>query len=236
MLSLPADEVHIWTWPAEPDEAAPQDGEALLLDEQEQQRMARYRFAHDRRRFLLRHQTVRRLLARYTGLAASSLRFEFNSHGKPRLASDHAPPHLHFSLSHSRHLVALALARGREVGVDIEHLNPRIALLKLATGCFALPEIAALRSVPPAQQLEAFFRIWTLKEAFIKANGLGLSMPLKSFAVTPGPPPGLISPSADHGGKHWQFGQWQVAEESCLAVALQVEPDHPPLRFVVESL
>lgn len=236
VLSLPDDEVHIWIWQPEPDAPASLAEESCLLDAEERQRMAQYRFANDRRRFLLRHQTMRRILSRYTGLEAGSLRFSLNPHGKPRLASDHAPPHIHFSLSHSRQRVAMALTRDRELGADIEDISPRIDPLTMAAGCFASQEIAALRSVPAPQRLETFFRIWTLKEAYIKARGQGLSLPLKSFAVSPGPPPLLLAAPPDTSVHGWQLGQWQIEKESYLAVALPVAPDHPTLRFVIERL
>lgn len=233
MIPLPVNEVHIWTWLADGEEPATLV-EHDLLDEQEKKRMARFRFSVDRYRFLHRHLGMRKILARYTGMEASSLRFTFNPYGKPRLKPANSSPNIHFSLSHSRGFIAMAVIRGRKIGMDVEHIKSSIDPMSLAEGCFAPEEVELLRSTSPARRLDVFFRIWTLKEAYIKACGLGLSLPLKSFSFKLGEHIGLCYAPIEHGGQNWQFGQWLI-QENYLAVAVPVEQKKPPLHFVFKT-
>ena len=105
------------------------------------------------------------------------------SFGKPCVAEGD----LRFSLSHSRGLALYAVARGLEVGCDLEFRDPRLACGRVAERFFSPPELHALRSLPAERWAEGFFNGWTRKEAYVKARGLGLSLPLDSFAVTLAP-------------------------------------------------
>jgi 4'-phosphopantetheinyl transferase len=149
-----------------------------LLDEPERARAARFRFARDRRRFVVRRATLRRLLAEHCGGRAEALRFEENGFGKPRLSG--GP---HFSASHSGERMMAAIA-DVEVGADIERIDAGLAWSPLAESLFAASERAALTGLPDAEACTAFFRCWARKEAFVKALGLGLSYPLDAFAVS----------------------------------------------------
>ena len=120
------------------------------------------------------------ILAGVTGGAPAGLRFDYSIHGKPSLTGTNAA--LHFNLSHSDGLAALGVSHMRVLGVDIEHERP----LKedIAERFFSRGEVAALRALPEAERLAAFYRCWTRKEAVVKAIGEGLSRPLDSFDVT----------------------------------------------------
>ncbi|HEY5801114.1 MAG TPA: 4'-phosphopantetheinyl transferase superfamily protein [Burkholderiaceae bacterium] len=153
-----------------------------VLDAQEQARAARMHFTADRDRCALARLVLRTVLARYAPIAARDWRFETNAYGKPALAPGQAP-HLCFNLSHAREAILLAVGAGCELGVDIEATS-RAAPLDVADHYFAASEAQALRALPPSLQHDRFFDLWTLKESYIKARGMGLSLPLASFAFS----------------------------------------------------
>jgi 4'-phosphopantetheinyl transferase len=180
--------VDIWLLAAPED--APEGGvgrAAAWLDDEERARMERYRDAADRSRYLFAHALVRATLSRYAPeTAPPAWRFRLGAHGRPEIAAGAGTPPLRFNLSHTEGLVACAVALGRDVGVDVEHTaTPRFdvdACLEIAASNFAPSEIAALAALPREARRERFFAIWTLKEAYIKARGLGLALPLARFA------------------------------------------------------
>ncbi len=156
-------------------------GATQLLDDDERRRASRFVFERDRRRFTIAHAWVRILLGRCLAQTPESLRFVVGPYGKPAVAE--APIDLRFNLSHAGERAFVALALGRDVGVDIDEERP-LDVLELANRFFAPAESAALRGMPPSEQTRAFFRCWTRKEAFIKALRLGLSFPLRQFEVS----------------------------------------------------
>lgn len=155
-----------------------EDSSSLLnmLDDKEQQRYHRLHKNH-RQLYLLSHAACRQILARYTGCAASEIKYTLNPHGKPGLPNSQ----LSFNLSHSHELAIIAISAGTEIGVDVEFLKPKPSWKKLAKRFFNSAEYTYLLQQAENQQLESFFQLWTRKEAFIKALGTGLSTPLKSF-------------------------------------------------------
>jgi 4'-phosphopantetheinyl transferase len=181
-------DVDVWLLAAPEDAGAERVARcAALLDAGEHARMARFRAAADRARYLFAHALVRATLSRYAPeTRPAAWRFHVGAHGRPEIATDGAAPTLRFNLSHTAGLVACAVARGRDVGIDVEHTAaPRFdaqACLEIAASHFAPSEIAGLAALPPEARRERFFAIWTLKEAYIKARGLGLALPLASFA------------------------------------------------------
>ena len=180
----PAGEVEpVDVWIARTEELAREAGAlAGTLDADERDRAARFHFEEDRRRFALRRGWMRRVLATYVGGAAESLRFEYTPHGKPSLAS-RGEAALEFNLSHSGELAVLAVTFGRRVGVDVERRKRDRDLEGLAERFFAPDEAAAIRSLPSPARVAAFYRCWTRKEAFLKARGEGLGLPLERFSV-----------------------------------------------------
>jgi 4'-phosphopantetheinyl transferase len=148
---------------------------AGLLTPDELERAARFRFDRDRNRYIVCRGTLRELLG-VTG------RFVYGPYGKPRLEGSE----IRFNVSHSHGLGMIAIAQGREVGCDIERIEQKFADEQIPERFFSPAEVAALRALPEPEQCEAFFRCWTRKEAFIKACGMGVSLPLDSFDVTLG--------------------------------------------------
>lgn len=174
--------IDIWQWPLDV-AAAALPGLVAALSDAEFARAARFVHERDRLRFIAGRGHLRAILGAYLAVPAKRLAFDYNAFGKPRLAGAGEPP-LHFNLSHSAGVAVLAVCDHYQIGIDIE----RVAPFKedLAGTFFSAAERRALRCVPPDAYLDAFYRCWTRKEAFVKAHGAGLSLPLDSFDVSIG--------------------------------------------------
>lgn len=180
-LALPKDEVHVWRASLE-QPAGYVEELARLLSAEEQDRAARFLSQKHRERFIVARGVLRRLLGGYLATAPEELRFVYGTHGKPELAEQHSG--LRFNLSHPHLLALYAVARCREVGVDVEYPRPGTAIERIARRFFAGVEVAALESLPQALRSEGFFNCWTRKEAYLKARGAGITIDLDSFAVS----------------------------------------------------
>jgi 4'-phosphopantetheinyl transferase len=146
-----------------------------------------------------------------------------NEHGCPRIRPDQNEAGLRFNLSNTDGLVACAVTVGRDVGVDVE-LPKDFEHARLAERYFAAPEVEALRSLPPAAQRERFFRVWTLKEAYIKAREMGLAIPLGDFWLDldqPGPIGIAFAPRLDDRSGEWQFVSEILPESHAFALAVR---------------
>lgn len=155
-----------------------------VLSQDESQRSQRFRFAADRRRFVLARAALREVLAQYVKADAKLLQFEYNGYGKPRLAKIQS--NIAFNASRSGEKALIACTSGREVGVDVEAMRRDLEIEDLAKRFFTSAENQKLQSFPADQKYEAFFRCWTCKEAFVKAVGQGLSLGLDKFDVSAG--------------------------------------------------
>ncbi len=195
-LSPDPDEVHLWRVRLTTEEGF-LSSLIEILGEDERARSERFRFPRDRRRHIVSHAALRLILSRYCGCLPQEIRFRHNPFGKPMLAPElqTAPPFLQFNLSHSDDLALIGVTFDKQIGVDIERIRPELAEDRIAERFFSPREVMALRSLPPTDQPRAFFRCWTCKEAFVKARGLGLSLPLDRFDVSllPEQPPALLS-------------------------------------------
>ena len=192
-LAIPDDEIHVWRVAL--DAGTPVEAQlAQLLSVDEQDRLLRFHSSSDRRRFAIRRGTLRMLLSAYTGIPGAELRFTHGKNGKPGLdqRSDYLLPCFNTSASANRALIAIS---GKiPVGVDIEYMRPIDEIHDIASKYFSAQERDSLAELPRDLQPGGFYRIWTSKEAIIKADGRGLSMPLNSFVVSsdPGEPPQLL--------------------------------------------
>lgn len=194
---LPADEVHLYC--VSLDRLANHLAScAATLNAEESARAARFYFARDRQRFIGARGGLRRILSRYLASTAQQIQFCYNAYGKPSLAPPFAASGLTFNLAHAGEFALYALAYQRQVGVDIEQIRPTIDYEQLAKQVFSPAELQSLRQVPAAERLAAFFNGWTRKEAYIKAQGLGLSLPLNQFTVTLAPPEPAQLVSTEH--------------------------------------
>jgi 4'-phosphopantetheinyl transferase len=222
-LTLGRDEVHLWRASMNCT-AAQVEILKHTLSAEELRRAGRYRFKKDREHFIVARGLLRTILGRYLDEEPSQLRFCYGPHGKPALATVFGGDALRFNLSHSHGLALFAVTRRREVGVDLEYIQAHLADDQIAERFFSPREVALLRDLPKDVRREAFFIFWTRKEAFIKATGKGLSLPLNQFEVSlvPGKPIVLLSANDDH-QKTFRWSLQALAAASGYAAALCVE-------------
>lgn len=163
----------------------PQSLERLerLLSSDELSRANRFVYAEHRRRFVACRGVLRSFLGSHLDLDPASINLKTEKHGKPRLA-DPGSLDIRFNLTHSRELAVFAFALSREVGIDIEEIRQDRDIDEIAARYFSRRERSELAAVSPRDGVHAFFRCWTRKEAYLKARGDGLSVPLDSFDVT----------------------------------------------------
>jgi 4'-phosphopantetheinyl transferase len=176
------------------------------LSDAERERAARFRFERDRRRFIVARARLREELAARLGVRPEAVRFAYGDNGKPRLA-DHA---LQFSVSHCDDVALFAFSKTAEVGVDIEAIRPVREADAIAVQFFSPLEHAGYAALAPRDRLLGFFRVWTRKEAYVKALGVGFSMALERFDLSVAPRgwhvhsffplPGFIASLACHHG------------------------------------
>lgn len=186
---LRPDEIHVWRSHLVVDTPS----QLLLhsyLSEEENKRAARFRFDSDRARFITARGTLRALLAQYLCKQPTDLQLVLGREGKPALAPKPAGETLSFNLSHSQDMAIFAFGRNRNIGVDVERIRPDLDCENIAHHYFSAGEMRSLAGLPRQRRVEAFFLCWTRKEAYIKACGGGLQIPLDSFDVSlePGSP------------------------------------------------
>lgn len=201
-LVLGVDDVHVWR--ATLDQPPPHFLHNLAADEQAW--AERFYFEKDREHFIVAHGVLRAILGRYLNRAPESLSFCYSAHGKPSLAGNA----IRFNMSHSHGIALYAVTRGREVGIDIERIRSNVEVEEVAERFFSQREVAKLRTLPAGVQREAFFNCWTRKEAYIKARGEGLSLPLDQFDVSlaPGEPVALLGTRPDPS----EAARWSLRE------------------------
>lgn len=202
-VQIGRDEVHLWRIALGrlPAELA---ALAQTLSPDERERAGRFYFERDRSAFLVARGALRALLARYLGQAPAELRFSYGPQGKPKLAHRG----LSFNLAHSGALALLAVGDGAAIGVDLELIPPLFPGEAVARHFFSSDELQVLLATPARHRHRAFFTYWTRKEAFIKAVGGGLSIPLDAFDVDW---PGLEGPSVRFRGLDAP-GPWSLAD------------------------
>lgn len=194
-----------------------------LLCSSEREQAAR--FTSDRRRheYVFAHGLVRAALSRLAPqVAPAAWRFTRDRYARPFISYPRSAEPLHFSLSHTDGFVACAVSSCERVGIDVEATDRPVSHLEIARTFFSSAEHADLISLPPAQQKDRFFDLWTLKEAYAKARGLGLQLPLDEFSihVAPGGKRGITF-SRDLGDdpESWCFSQFSPSPRHRLAVA-----------------
>jgi 4'-phosphopantetheinyl transferase len=216
-------EVHLWRAAlVQPPEALRGFHSTLAPDETA--KAARYRFQRDRDHYVAARGLLRRLLVRYLARAPQSFRFSYGAYGKPSLDAAPGAQDLRFNLSHSHELALYAFTRGRDVGIDIEHMRADFAGDDIAERFFSAREVSMLRALPAAARTQAFFNCWTRKEAYIKARGEGLSHPLDEFDVSliPGEPAALLGTRGDPQElTRWSLQALDAGEGYAAAVAVQ---------------
>lgn len=223
MLSCDAHAIDLWlTYYDEASSPALQERMRLLLSDAERAQQARFHFADDRLRYLVTRAMVRTVLSRYAAVAPAAWTFATNAYGRPELAARHAGYGLHFNISHTRGLIALAISANRDLGVDVEHLTARAGAAGIASQFFSPHEVAALGALPEAHRQERFFEYWTFKESYIKARGMGLSLPLDRFSFELSDPQAVRIAFDDGFGdsdpQRWCFWQARPTPDYLLAL------------------
>ena len=181
--SLLTDDVHVWCALLD----VPGETLQLLvqtLDSDEQMRASRFYFEQDRTQFIVRHGLLRKILASYLNIEPDKLQFSYTTNGKPYLVQKFGDKELQFNLAHSHELALYALTLDRRIGIDIEHIYNFAETDQLANRVLSRQEKAELRKCPPNEKLEILFRYWTCKEAYVKAIGEGLFLPLEDIHLS----------------------------------------------------
>ena len=182
-LVVAGNEVHVWRAQLGLPLSQVQRLRGILTDD-ELDRANRFSFEIDRQRFIVARGTLRSILSRYLTIYPGYLRFYYNQYGKPFLAPEFSSYLLNFNLSHSGSMALYAITQNMEIGVDIERIHSDFEYEEIAQRFFSVNEVAILRTIPTEKKFEAFYNFWTRKEAYIKAHGKGLSLPLDSFDVS----------------------------------------------------
>jgi 4'-phosphopantetheinyl transferase len=222
------DEVHVWqvelnAWEKEADSLFE------LLNPEERERAARFKFPAPRNQFLISRALLRQALGRYLKIEACDIHFRATANGKPELAEGRD---LHFNLSHTEGVTVFAMARHRQVGVDVERIRQDTNALELAERFFSAQEVQWLRSQPSSEHIPSFFSCWTAKEAYIKAQGEGLSLPLDSFGVLPRPESTQLQLKVyDDPEESKRWSMWRLDLGPGLRAALAVEGEGCKVRL-----
>lgn len=202
--------------------AAAAAARAELADD-DRHHVDRFRFAADRAQALASRALQRRALSACApAIGPAAWRFTPGRHGKPALAPTAGAPPLDFNVANTRGLVGCAVTVGHEVGLDLEPWRDD-APADLVARCFAPSERAALAALPAAARPRRFIELWTLKEAYIKARGLGLELPLEliAFALDDGPPRLTLAPALADDAAGWQLALWSPTPAHAAALCVR---------------
>jgi 4'-phosphopantetheinyl transferase len=202
-----------------------------LLDASENARADRFRVAADRDAYIAAHALLRTMLSRHVSIAPVEWRFRTTEGGKPVLDPAQAPPGLHFSLTHTRGLAACAVGRSHALGIDAEAWREP-APIELAKRYFAPAEARLVADLAPEQRPSAFYRLWTLKEAYLKATGEGLAAALDSFAFSLDPTRLVLAARGSTAA--WQFAEFWPGPSFSLALAVR-SPAPIPIDAAIVS-
>jgi 4'-phosphopantetheinyl transferase len=225
-LKLAHDEVYVWR--ASLDQAASQVQNLWqTLTAEARARAERFYFPRNREHFIAARRVLRAILGRYLNRHPSALRFCHTPYGKPVLTAESGGETLRFNVSHSHGLALYAIARSRELGINVEHIRPDLADEQIAEPFFSAREVVVLRALPSHMRTAAFFHCWTRKEAYIKGRGEGLSLPLEQFDVSliPGEPAALLSTQGDP-CEAWRWSLQELIPGPGYMAALAVEGHH----------
>jgi len=197
---------------------------AALLSEDERMRASGFIFERDRSRFIVGRGTLRVILGRYLDVPPGSLTFRYGPHGKPAVSTGSGGDAVRFNVAHSHGMALYGITIGREIGIDLERVRSDFETDQIADQFFSRRERAALRALSPESRLEGFFRCWTRKEAYIKARGDGLSLPLTRFDVSlaPGEPTvHLSTPDAPLEASRWSLEELPAGPGYIAAIAVE---------------
>lgn len=205
--------------------------DSILIDE-EQERSDRFHFERDRQVYIAAHAACRGLLSYCLGELPRSWRFSVEDHGKPELICPPGQPRYRINISHTRGLAAVALAREHDIGVDVEWLQRDAPADDLAKRMFAESERLKVEVATGTEKLDTFLSFWTLKEAYVKAIGKGLSQPLDAFAFDLETDEISFRDDLADTADNWHFERYRPGPEHLMALAVR-HPDKSSL--IVDS-
>jgi 4'-phosphopantetheinyl transferase len=224
---------HLWVFDTETFQEPSATHQWLArLEDHERIRYAAYGTPAARREYLGTRALARTALAHYSGEPAESLRFGSDRLGRPELTSP-AMPGLSFSLARTRELAVGLFAFDHDVGVDVELVAP-IEAVAMAGRFFSPEELAELSRLEEAGRLSRFYELWTLREAYLKARGLGLALPLEQLAFYPTPSGGAraeFGPAIGDDPAHWQFGLTWITNRHLAATCIRRPSPGVPTRI-----
>lgn len=218
-------EAHVWlASTGDPAVAARLEAYRELLTPDEAERHERIRPPESRREFLLGRALVRTTLSRYAEVAPGDWRFRTVGRGRPEIAAPEDAPPLRFNLSHSRGLAGCVVARELDVGLDVEHVERPLDLDRFARRFYSPRERALLATVAGDARKQLFFAIWTLKEAYLKARGIGVALPLASLTFEPRGDGELdvdLGAESDDSADAWRFAVWKAPAGFVVGLAMR---------------
>lgn len=196
-----------------------------LLSRSERERAARFHFPEHARRFIAAHGRLRQVLAEVLQMPPGQLEFATGAHGKPLLAGAASASDIRFNLSHSGDWALIGWSRQRDIGVDIESWRPMRDEQALVRRFFSPAEIAAYAATDTELRSRAFFDAWSRKEAYVKAVGRGLGLPLDSFDVSLHPADARLLRASTHceDGRCWSLAAPRVAIDASIAVVIEAD-------------
>lgn len=218
------DELHLW-YHAQPPESETQHRWAKVLSPSEQLRAYRYRSEEHRLRFERGRGMLRHVLSRYIAIDPADIILGESEHGKPYLIAQGTPP-LAFNVSHSQDILVIAVGFRRNIGIDVERLDCSVDRMAIAESCFSPSEVIGLRELRTDLRVNAFYRLWCCKEAFLKGLGVGMSRGLNTFTMTVGleEPTRLVHSEYMDEVENWRFQTLDFLPGYALAIAAEGSP------------
>jgi 4'-phosphopantetheinyl transferase len=225
LTSLTTSAVHLWLTQTS-DITEPKLLQAYweLLNHSERTQQQRFVRQHDAHRYLITRALVRTTLSLYTNQSPETWRFTYNAYGRPEIAPDQCPIPLRFNVSHTHEHIACLVHLAADAGVDIENTKRVSSCRELASHFFTPTEAHNITQAPDEQtQRDLFFTYWTLKEAYVKARGMGLSIPLDQFSFARSSNSSIVvdfASSTQQQAEDWQFALYRPYLHCLLALAL----------------
>ncbi len=240
-IPLTPSEIHVWlAFYDEICEERLHSAYRELLSAAEKEQEPRFHFARDRRRYLVTRALVRTVLSRYVSIHPEDWIFSANAYGRPEIVNAQARDAcVSFNISHTHSLIVLGVTRNRALGVDVENVRAREVSIDIADRYFAPQEVADLTATPPHEQQYRFFEYWTFKEAYIKARGMGLSLPLDKFSFHFPDDHAVdieIHPELDDDPARWQFWQLHPAPDYLVAICSERVGGQSPSLIVRRAI
>lgn len=226
LRTSPPHRVDVWLLPTPPHSPAPITPYLDLLSEAEQVAAQRILIADEKKLFIRSKAFLRMLLSARTHVPPDQWNFGCNAFGRPFVESPLAHRHLHFNVSHTKGFTACVISKLANIGIDVENFSQERDFLAMARGFFAPSESERLAATPAADLSRGFYAYWTLKEAYVKAKGIGLSIPLSSMSFDLSNAPDIaFHAEAEGDPDEWRFLSTPVADQTILALAIGIDAD-----------